>query len=217
MHNSQYKKVSRTISCRRRTTGRASGVTFYEKKRECMNLTRKIIMAYVALGCVGLLSAADLPRSDRLPYPRSELMAGFSVDPERVSIGVGDNWPITWGDDNRQYAFVVDGTGFGAHGAHIRANRVSSSPVTIRGTPPNISGKDVPSVNGTFQRAKVNGVAVGGPTSSKVCGLLMIEGVLYAWVRNVNPPDMPKGTGSQLMVSKDYACLLYTSPSPRDS
>ena len=31
----------------------------------------------------------------------------------------------------------------------------------------------------------------------------MIKGVLYAWVRNINLPGTPQGTGSQLMYSKD--------------
>ena len=131
---------------------------------------------------------------ERLPYPPSALMDGFSIEPERVSIGDGDNWAITWGDDDKQYSFFTDGMGFGAH-----KKDVSISPVVIEGDPPKISGVDIESVSGTV------GYNKGGPSSAKVCGLVMIKGVLYAWVRNVNPPGMPKGTGSQLMVSEDYA------------
>jgi len=126
-----------------------------------------------------------------LPYPRSDLIASLTVDAERLSIGDGDNWANTWGDDDRLYAFPTDGRGFG------RRDRVSCHPVVIEGDPPQIRGRDLDSPSGTIPDPS-------GRNTRKVCGLLMVKGVLYAWVRNINPPDARKGTGAGMMVSQDH-------------
>ena len=76
---------------------------------------------------------------------------------------------------------------------------VSIAPVVIEGDPPRVTGKDIHSPSGTLS------IEGGDVNSAKVCGLLMIKGTLYAWVRNINPPGMPKGTGSKLMFSRDHA------------
>ena len=127
------------------------------------------------------------------PYPHSTLIKELVIDTARVSIGDGDNWAITWADDDLQYSFFTDGKGFGGH-----ETWVSISPVSIHGKPPHIFGVDIPSQSGTLDFLE------GGENSAKVCGLVMINKVLYAWVRNVNLPGTPKGTGSTLMFSKDY-------------
>nr|WP_136250387.1 DUF4185 domain-containing protein [Ningiella ruwaisensis] len=137
-------------------------------------------------------SAQSLPED--LPYPASPLAKNVKIHPRTVSIGHGDNWAITWADDGHQYSFFTDGKGFGVH-----PEDVSISPTMIIGTPPNVTGKDIPSESGTLPFLE------GGSDSAKVSGLVMIESVLYAWVRNLNLPDMPKGTGSVLKYSKDYA------------
>jgi len=124
------------------------------------------------------------------PYPPSEVIAGLTVDAQRLSIGDGDNWANTWGDDGLMYAFPTDGRGFN------RTDRVSCHPVVIEGEPPEISGRDLDSPTGTIPRPK-------GQHTRKVCGLLMADGVLYAWVRNMNLPGTPVGTGSGMMVSSD--------------
>jgi hypothetical protein len=35
--------------------------------------------------------------------PPSEVIASLTIHPERISVGNGDNWPITWADDGNQY------------------------------------------------------------------------------------------------------------------
>jgi hypothetical protein len=127
-----------------------------------------------------------------LPYPKSDFITGFAIDTARLSIGHGDNWPITWADDDRQYSFFADGKGFGTHNEHV-----SIAPVVIEGVPPNITGRDILSETGTLP------IEGGDVNSAKVCGLVMINETLFAWVRNINPPGMPKGTGSRLMFSTD--------------
>jgi hypothetical protein len=124
------------------------------------------------------------------PYPPSDVVESLSMDASRVSIGDGDNWANTWGDDDRMYSFFTDGRGFD------RKKSVSCAPVIIEGHPPQISGRDLVSPTGTIPDPS-------GKNSRKVCGLLMAEGVLYAWVRNLNLAGTPKGTGAAMMVSAD--------------
>jgi len=124
------------------------------------------------------------------PYPPSDFIESLTVDAHRISIGDGDNWANTWGDDDYLYAFPTDGRGFD------RTNRVSCHPVIIEGHPPQISGRDLDSPTGTIPNPK-------GQHARKVCGLLMVDGVLYAWVRNMNLPGTPLGTGAGMMVSTD--------------
>ncbi len=124
------------------------------------------------------------------PYPPSEFIASLTVDPHRISIGDGDNWANTWGEDDHLYSFAIDGRGF------ERTSRVSSGPVIIEGHPPQITGRDLDSPTGTIPDPS-------GRNTRKVSGLLMAEGVLYAWVRNLNLPGAPKGTGAGMKVSAD--------------
>jgi hypothetical protein len=126
-------------------------------------------------------NTTQAPPSDLIsPYPPSDFIESLTVDAHRVSIGDGDNWANTWGDDDRMYSFFTDGRGFD------RKKRVSCAPVIIKGHPPQISGRDLVSPTGTIPDPS-------GKNSRKVCGLLMVDGVLYAWVRNLNLPAAPRG------------------------
>ena len=137
------------------------------------------------------------------PYPMSSVISGLTIDPERQSIGHGDNWAITWAADDNQYSFHTDGRGFGL------PESVSTAPVVIEGSPPNIRGRDIVTASGSIPKP-------AGNKSGKVSGVVMIQNVLYAWVRNLNPPDKPKGTGSTLMVSrnlgKDWDFVEWSFP-----
>lgn len=138
-----------------------------------------------------------------IPYPISSVIGGFTIKPGRQSIGHGDNWAITWAVDDKQYSFHTDGRGFGL------PRSVSTAPVVIEGSPPNIRGRDIVTASGSIPKPD-------GNKSRKVSGVLMIQNVLYAWVRNLNPPGKPKGTGSTLMVSrnlgKDWSFVEWSFP-----
>lgn len=125
------------------------------------------------------------------PYPRSDRFGQLTMTPSRQSIGHGDNWANTWADDNRLYAFFTDGVGFGLH-----TDEVSTAPVVIDGQPPNLRGSDIDSASGTIPYP-------AGQASPKVSGLLMVDGVLYAWLRNLNAIGQPLGTGAAMMYSDD--------------
>ena len=80
------------------------------------------------------------------PYPMSSVIGGFTIEPERQSIGHGDNWAITWAADDRQYSFHTDGRGFGLK------ESVSTAPVVIEGSPPDIRGRDIATTSGSIPK-----------------------------------------------------------------
>ena len=83
------------------------------------------------------------------------------------------------------------------YGFRTNKENVSIAPVVLEGDPPNVIGKDILSVSGTLSYEG------GDVNSAKVCGLVMIRGTLFAWVRSINLPGTPKGTGSRLMFAKE--------------
>ena len=123
-----------------------------------------------------------------LPYPPSEAITNLTIHPERISLGNGDNWPITWADDGDQYTVYCDGEGFGGG-----SGKGSMSLARIVGDPAEFNGENLASPTGHKTS--------GGPEGRKASGLVMVDGVLYMWVRNLNED----GTGSSLAWSDDHA------------
>ena len=120
-------------------------------------------------------------------YPPSPTIKNLIIRPERTSIGNGDNWPITWAGDGYHYTVYCDGEGFGGG-----SGKGSMSLAGIIGEPPHFSGKNLTSPTGHKEG--------GGPEGRKASGLLMVEGVLYMWVRNLRAD----GTGASLAWSDDH-------------
>jgi hypothetical protein len=83
-----------------------------------------------------------------------------------------DNWPMTWGDDDAIYTAYGDGRGF----EPFVEKKLSLGLARVEGTPPEFSG-----VNVRSETAERLGNGAKGPKAS---GLLMVDGVLYMWVRN---------------------------------
>ena len=137
---------------------------------------------------------ADAQRKDNTEaaYPPSPVIKDLTIEPERQSIGDGDNWPITWADDGSLYTVYCDGKGFGGG-----SGQGSMSLAKVTGSPPSITGENIASATGHKTG--------GGPEGRKASGLVMIDGVLYMWVRNLKKD----GTGSSLAWSKDHA-LTWT-------
>lgn len=122
-------------------------------------------------------------------YPNSPVISNLSWDKSsnifRKALG-GDNWPVTWAEDNRIYTAYGDGNGFKPK----LEKKVSLGFARIEGIPPNFSGYNL----------KSDGVQFGnGQSGKKASGLLMVDGVLYMWVRNANKDN----EGSQLAWSTD--------------
>jgi len=126
-------------------------------------------------------------QADASPYPKSKVITRVEFAPAssivRDAIG-SDNWPITWGDDDRQYTAYGDGWGF-----EPRTDRkLSLGFAAIGGSPTKPDAKNLRSPGGE---------RLGdGRMGPKASGILMVDGVLYMWVRNVG--------NAQLLWSEDH-------------
>jgi hypothetical protein len=85
----------------------------------------------------------------------------------------GDNWPMTWGDDDALYTAYGDGNGF----EPFLPRKLSLGLAKVTGAPPDFAGTNLraPSVE-----------AIGdGEAGHKASGLVMVDGVLYLLARNL--------------------------------
>jgi CubicO group peptidase (beta-lactamase class C family) len=111
------------------------------------------------------------------PYPPSRVIRRVDFAPEsaivRDAIG-SDNWPITWGDDGEQYTSYGDGWGFEPR----TEGKLSLGFARIIGPPEGFRGVNI--------RAPADERTGEGPRGPKASGMLMVDGVLYMWVRNTS-------------------------------
>ncbi len=122
------------------------------------------------------------------PYPQSPVIKELEWDPAdtimRKAEG-SDNWPATWADDGKLYTAYGDGWGF----VPKTAEKLSLGLAAVDGPPRAFIGTNIRSPS-----AEQKG---GGPAGKKASGLLMVDGVLYMWVRNAR--------NAQLAWSRDHA------------
>jgi len=121
----------------------------------------------------------------RAPYAPSPVIRGAGFAKEMGHFAVdSDNWPLTWGDDGAQYTSYGDGFGFEPR----VEKKLGMGFARIDGGPGDLRGTNVRS----------DGERIGdGAKSAKASGILMVDGVLYLWVRNV--------ANAQLLWSRDHA------------
>ncbi len=121
------------------------------------------------------------------PYPPSPVIKGIVWAPKEEIIrraSGSDNWPITWADDDNQYAAYGDGWGFEPK----TDKKLSLGFAKIAGSPPDFEGTNIRTESGE---------RIGqGDAGAKASGMLMVDGVLYMLVRNTG--------NSQLAWSADY-------------
>lgn len=118
-----------------------------------------------------------------LPYPTSDLRAEFGPADEVIRMAQGgDNWPMTWGDDDTLYTAYGDGHGF----VPMTKEKLSLGLAKISGYPPAIKGENIRSISG--ERV---GEGAFGPKAS---GMIMVDGVLYMWVRNMNNSQLARSS-----------------------
>ena len=110
------------------------------------------------------------------PVPPSDVIRGIQFDPAETTVrkaSGSDNWPMTWGDDGATYTSYGDGRGF----EPFVEKKLSLGLARIDGGPADFTGRNLRSP--TAER-------VGdGAKGAKASGMLMVDGVLYMWVRNV--------------------------------
>ncbi|MEZ4713243.1 MAG: hypothetical protein R3A44_39010 [Caldilineaceae bacterium] len=86
-----------------------------------------------------------------------------------------DNWPATWGDDGLLYTAFGDGDGFAS------GTKWSLGLAAVSGEPNNFSGSHIA---GDIAESVAD--YGDGENGRKASGLLMVDGVLYMWLRNVD-------------------------------
>ena len=115
--------------------------------------------------------------ASRPPYPPSAVIRGVSFAAESGIVRRAvdsDNWPITWGDDDAQYTAYGDGRGFEPQ----VANKLSLGLAKVSGGPGDFQGVNL--------RSRTGERTGDGAQGAKASGLLMVDGVLYMWVRNTS-------------------------------
>ena len=116
--------------------------------------------------------------TERGPVPPSPVIRRviFGADVRRSAID-SDNWPITWGDDDEQYTSYGDGFGFDPR----VERKLGMGFARIVGPADAYRGENVRS----------NGERIGdGAKSPKASGIVMVDGVLYLWVRNTGNAEL---------------------------
>jgi len=130
---------------------------------------------------------ADAAQAAAAPYLPSPVITGIQWAPAssivRQARG-GDNWPITWADDDHLYTAYGDGKGFEPY---IDV-KLSMGLCRISGSPDGFQAVNLRSPS--FE-------TIGdGAKGRKASGMLMVDGILYLWARNAG--------NSQLAWSADH-------------
>ncbi len=127
------------------------------------------------------------------PYPMSELITKLIWDSATVRLTenrIGDNWPITWVEENIQVTAYGDGDGFNPEYPDLTLGFSR-----IIGDPPAVRGEDFTSDADTR--------AGWGPQGIKASGLLSVKGTLYMFVRNFMVPGSGDYTNARLGWSRN--------------
>jgi hypothetical protein len=138
---------------------------------------------------IAVLAGAAAPAQS--PYPQSKVVTRLTWDQDTVRIadGSGDNWPVVEGDDGALYTTYGDGEGFGK-----RNPKLSLGFAKMIGEFPNYRGVDIAS--------NIDAVMGGGPTGIKSSGLILVDGTMYLFVRNIAIAS--DFTNAKMAWSRDY-------------
>jgi hypothetical protein len=121
------------------------------------------------------------------PYPPSPVITSITWAPEETIVRAAEDsdiWATTWADDGHLYTAYGDGTGF----APKVPKKLSLGLARIEGGPERFTGVNL--------RSDSIEQVGDGAKGRKASGLLMVDGVLYLWVRNAG--------NSQLAWSADH-------------
>lgn len=125
------------------------------------------------------------------PYPPSPVVASLEWAPATSVARAahdGDNWPVTWADDDAIYTTWGDGTGF----APKVEKKLSCGFARVTGPPDNFTGINVRSPAEQLGQ---------GRAGRKGWGILCVKGVLYLWLGHADE----HGACAQLAWSRDHA------------
>jgi hypothetical protein len=123
-------------------------------------------------------------------YPPSPVIKGMEWAPANTIVRRamdGDNWPVTWADDDALYTTWGDGTGFDPK----VEKKLSCGFARVTGTPENFTGVNI----------RTSAEQMGqGRDGKKGWGLLSVKGVLYLWFGHADR----MGGEAQLAWSRDH-------------
>jgi hypothetical protein len=125
------------------------------------------------------------------PYPPSPVIRGLDWAPADTIVRQardGDNWPVTWADDDALYTTWGDGTGFPPK----VEKKLSMGFARVTGGPADFRGENVRSPAEQLGE---------GRKGKKGWGILSVGGTLYLWLGHADR----NGGAAQLTWSKDHA------------
>jgi hypothetical protein len=155
------------------------------------SLLRNNLLFAVLVGGQAVLSAQPPRLANTSPCPPSPVIAGIEWAPTETIIRDakdGDNWPVTWADDDAIYSTWGDGTGF----VPKVERKLSMGIARITGMPTKFHGENVRSSAEQLGQ---------GRDGKKGWGLLCVDGTLYLWLGHADN----HGATAQLAWSKDHA------------
>jgi CubicO group peptidase (beta-lactamase class C family) len=124
-----------------------------------------------------LAAIVDQKATRAAPYPQSKLISRVEWAPKETIVRKakgGDNWPITWADDDNLYTAYGDANGF----EPFLKEKLSMGLVRVEGSASDFRGANIRSAS--FETKGE------GARGRKASGMLMIDGVLYVLVRNAD-------------------------------
>ncbi|HUG92614.1 MAG TPA: hypothetical protein VML55_17370, partial [Planctomycetaceae bacterium] len=136
-------------------------------------------------------ASAKTPRGDAAPCEPSPVIRGIDWAPADTIVRAakdGDNWPLTWADDDALYTTWGDGTGFPPK----VERKLSCGFARVTGLPDNFTGVNIRS----------DAEQLGdGRRGKKGWGILSVGGTLYLWLGHADR----NGAAAQLAWSRDHA------------
>jgi hypothetical protein len=145
----------------------------------------------VARCLAALLVLMEPAQGAEPPYPPSHVIASMEWASNETILRMakdGDNWPVTWADDDALYTTWGDGTGF----VPKVKQKLSLGFARVTGTPDKFAGENVRSPAEQLGQ---------GRDGKKGWGILSVEGTLYLWLGHADN----KGGQTQLAWSRDHA------------
>jgi len=131
------------------------------------------------------------------PYPPSKIITKLTWSPEVVKMKgcvSGDNWPIAWVNDTLQVTAFCDGQGFTKYAADL-----SLGFAKVFGNPPDFHAENF--------KSDADTPIGGGSQGIKASDMIMVDGILYMFVRNYKPPGSEDFTNSRLACSTDLGAV----------
>ena len=125
------------------------------------------------------------------PYSTSKVITKLTWVPEVLKMKdcvSGDNWPIAWVDDNLQITAFCDGQGFSRQDPDL-----SLGFAMVFRDPPDFRAENF--------RSDADTPKGGGSKGIKASDMIIVDGVLYMFVRNYKPPGSDDFTNSRLAYS----------------